>query len=201
MGAFDRFRRLERPRPERPAPPSRDESVAERFGQPEIPPDPADAAPLHCAKCGGDNPARSATCFNCGADLDTPEMRAQQEAHRERHLESQRRALMEREARKREALAAAERELERRRHAATAPTEPTPTDFAGTWNAPILSLFRWTGRIADPSLRLAAQVALAGAFIALVAYAISGPSRYGLLVLIAILLGGGTGRRYRRWWW
>src|SRR5262249_7262493 len=114
MGAFDRFRKLEDKRPERDGPPRpTPDSVAERFGQPEIPPDPSDSAPLHCAKCGGDNRATGKTCFNCGAELDTAEMRAHQVAHRATHMESQRRAEELRESRKKEALARAEAELEK----------------------------------------------------------------------------------------
>jgi hypothetical protein len=206
MGAFDRFRRLERPRPERGGPPRpADESVAERFGQPEIPPDPSDAAPLNCAKCGGDNPARSATCFNCGADLDTDEMRAHQIAWRARFAESQKRAQELREARKREAEAYAERELAKARTKAASQSAETPSTGAGDLlpgSMPLGWLLRATRAISDPGLRLGVQIAIVAAVVGLVGYGISSPSRYGLLILVGILLGGGMGgRRYRRWWW
>ncbi len=110
---------------DRAGPPSTTDGVAERFGQPEMPSDPAEAAPLNCGKCGGDNPARSETCFNCGAELDTPEMRAHQDEYRVRHVAAQQKALAMREARRHEVEAKALHELERRRSAASQPGEPT----------------------------------------------------------------------------
>ena len=79
MGAFDRFRNLEGRRPERDGGPDKTtEGVAEHFGQPDMPPDAAEAAPIRCLKCAGENPALSPSCFNCGAELDTAEVRANQ---------------------------------------------------------------------------------------------------------------------------
>jgi hypothetical protein len=203
MGAFDRFRKLERARPDRAGPPSTTDGVAERFGQPEMPSDPAEAAPLNCGKCGGDNPARSETCFSCGAELDTPEMRAHQDEYRVRHVAAQQKALAMREARRHEVEAKALHELERRRSAASQPGEPTWGQSNDAWPAqmPLVWLLRASAKVPDPWLRLGLQIAIVGGFVALAGYGLSSPNRYGLLVLVAILLGGGAGRRYRRWWW
>lgn len=208
MGAFDRFRKLEKPRPERasgPQPPT--EGVAERFGQPEMPSDPADAAPLNCGRCGADNPAKSEKCFNCDADLHTPEMRRHQEARRARYLAERERANVARETRKRESEAAAERELaERRRRNETI---RTPADERTQWwqtsRIPLMWLVNAAGSLQDPQLRLGVQVAIVAAFVALVAYAVTHPLYYGLWILIALMVGGGGGGYYRgyrrRGWW
>jgi hypothetical protein len=209
MGAFDRFRKLEKPRPERGGPTPPTDGVAERFGQPEMPSDPVESAPLNCAKCGGDSPARSETCFNCGAALDTPEMREHQEAYRVRHVEAQRKALAMRELRRKEAEEKAKLGLERRREAASQSAAPTPDRASDTFagNSPLVWLLRAAAKIPDPWVRLGVQAAIVGGVVALVCYAIASPARYGLLLLVGILVGGGYGRGYygygyrRRWWW
>jgi hypothetical protein len=206
MGAFDRFRKLENPRPERsggPTPPP--DAVAGRFGQPEMPSDPADSAPLNCGRCGADNQAKSEKCFNCDADLHTPEMRRHQEARRARFLESQQRANAARETRKREAEAAAERELAARRQRGE--QVRTPADEQNQWwsqsRIPLVWLLSAASGLPDPQLRLGVQIAIVAAFLALVVYAVTHPMMYGLWLVIILLVGGGGGgyyRRRRRWW-
>ncbi len=205
MGAFDRFRKLEKPRPERGGPerPPPD-TVADRFGQPEMPSDSADSAPLNCGRCGADNAAKSEKCFNCSADLHTPEMRRHQEARRTRFLEEKERANTARDSRKREAAAAAERELaERRRRGETI---RTPADEQNEWwnrsRIPLVWLIHAAGSLQDPQLRMGVQVAIVAAFVGLVIWAVGHPMQYGVWILIAVLVGGGGGGLYRRrrWW-
>jgi hypothetical protein len=209
-GPFDRFRNLEKPRPERDGPPEpAPESVAERFGQPEMPPDPAEAAPVHCAKCGAENQPRAGSCFNCGADLDTAEVRAHRVEEKARFAAEQRRAAVLRESRRKEAEAYAEREIARHRAQQGQSATPAAND-ADSSPVPVAWLWRATGRISDPWIRLALQIAIVCGIGALVVYGLS-PGRFGLLILVGILLGGGGymggyygyGRygRYRRWWW
>jgi len=207
---FDRFKNLERPRPEREGPPDpTPDGVAERFGQPEMPPDPSDAAPVHCSKCGAENQVRAGSCFNCGADLDTAEVRAHRVEEKARFAAEQRRAAQLRESRHKEAEAAAERELARHRAQQAQNPAGTPSDSAES-SVPVAWLWRATGRVSDPWLRLALQIGIIFGLGALVLYGLR-PGRYGLLILVGILLGGGGymggyygyGRygRYRRWWW
>ncbi|HTO06324.1 MAG TPA: zinc ribbon domain-containing protein [Myxococcota bacterium] len=213
-GPFDRFRNLERPRPEREGeaePEPTPDGVAERFGQPDMPPDASDAAPVRCPKCGGENPVRAAACFNCGAELDTPEVRAHRVEEKARFAAEQRRASAQREARRREAEAYAERELARHKAQLEQKSAPTSDVDSGQSNVPVAWLWRATGQVSDPWIRLVLQLAIIGGVGALVLYGISSPGRYGLLILVGILLGGGSyvggyygyGRygRYRRWWW
>jgi hypothetical protein len=209
MGAFDRFRNLEKRRPERDGGPDKTaEGVAERFGQPDMPPDPAEAAPIRCLKCGGENPARSNGCFNCGADLDTAEVRANQVAERANWAESQKRAAVMREAKKKEAEAYAERALaklreDQQKRVQGSPAEEATNEAWGT--VPLFWLLRLTRQVSDPWLRLGVQVALVGGIVGLVIYALGDPSRLGFLIVVGILLGGGGYSRYGRWrrrdWW
>jgi hypothetical protein len=209
-GPFDRFRNLEQARPERDAPPEpTPESVAERFGQPDMPPEASDAAPVHCAKCGAENQPREARCFNCGASLDTAEVRAHRVEEKARFAAEQRRAAEQRESRHREAEAYAEREIARYRaqQQQTQNAPPDATNDSGASNVPVAWLWRATNQVSDPWLRLGLQLGIVGGMIALVLYGLSSPGAYGLLIVVGILLGGGGygyyGRygRYRRWWW
>ena len=208
MGAFDRVRNLEKRRPERDGGPEKTtEGVAERFGQPDMPPDPAEAAPIRCLKCGGENPALSNGCFNCGAELDTAEVRANQVVERARWAESQKHAAVLREAKKKEAEAYAERALAKLRADEQARARGQVDESSGeAWGTvPLFWLLRVTRQISDPWLRLGVQVALVGGLVGLVIYALGDPSRLGFLVLVGILLGGGGYSRYGRWrrrgWW
>ena len=209
-GPFDRFRNLENPRPEREDPPEpTPESVAERFGQPEIPPDASDAAPVHCAKCGAENQPRAASCFNCGDSLDTAEVRAHRVEEKARFAAEQRRAAELRESRRKEAEAFASREIARHR-AQQGQSAGNVTTDSDESPVPVAWLWRATNKVEDPWLRLGLQLAIVFGIGALVFYGLS-PDRLGLLILVGILLGGGGwlggyygyGRygRYRRWWW
>jgi hypothetical protein len=209
-GPFDRFRNLEDPRPERedPAEPT-PESVAGRFGQPEIPPDASDAAPVHCRKCGAENQARAPSCFNCGDSLDTAEVRAHRVEEKARFAAEQRRAEVLRESRHKEAEAYAEREIARHR-AQQGQIASSDTSDSDQSPVPVAWLWRATNKVQDPWLRLGLQLAIVFGIGALVFYGLA-PDRLGLLILVGILLGGGGwlggyygyGRygRYRRWWW
>jgi len=211
MSVFDRFKKLERPRPEREEPPQpTPNSVAGRFGGPEIPPDPSEAAPVRCPKCGGENGAKTESCFNCGAELDTAEVRAHRIEEKARFSDQQRRAAALRESRKREAEAYAERELAKARAQQTLDQQAASGDGSGAWSGsvPFLWLMRAAGKIEDPWVRLGVQIALIGGLVGLVGYGISSPGRFGLLILVGILLGGGGYSRYGRWgrgryrdWW
>jgi hypothetical protein len=205
MGAFDRFRKLEGPRPERKGPAPTTEGVAERFGQPEMPADASDSLPINCAKCGADNKPKSERCYNCGADLDTLEMRAHQEKHRAQELELEKRRAERREAQKREAEATLQREVERqKKDQELIDSVPSDSPSGLASQMPIAWLWRATTRVPDGWLRLSLQLAIVGGIGALVMYGISSPTRYGLLAVVAILLGGGGGGYYyrrRRWWW
>ena len=205
MGRLDRFLRLERPRPDR-----KDGGSAaslDRFRDP--PPAPPDEdvtgerVPRSCAKCGAENNAAAPRCFNCGADLDSPEMHAHQRGER-------RRAREENEQRRREAEELAERELAKLRQEAAARREtllppPVPgtiheAPFQSAGGSPLVWLLRGLSVIEDPWYRFGARVLVIGAFLGLVFYALSSPARYPLFILAAILLGGAFGgRRWNRW--
>jgi hypothetical protein len=213
---FERFRHLERQRPDRgsdsPRDPAVDPKVASRFGgtAPAEKPDAENPeAPLGCAGCGAENSATAKFCFNCGADLGAPEMRDYQRNERARYAEDLRRAAAELETRRREETEAAKKHLEERRRAAAAAKDSAanePSEFwdsAWTQRIPVLALFRSARVISDPWLRTGARVAIGGAFCALVWYACSARYGYPLWLLLALLLGVRPrwGYGYRRWWW
>jgi len=149
-------------------------------------------------KCGAENSPVAPRCFNCDADLDTIEMRAHQKLER-------RRAVQEAEQRRREAEELAEREigkLRRQHEPGSSPVPGTthpPFDFEGA--SPLLWMLRGLRVIEDPWYRFGARLAAIGAFIGLVGYALSSPTRYPLFLLAVLLLGGGGLRRGRwdRW--
>jgi hypothetical protein len=131
-------------------------------------------------------------------------MRRHQEARRARFLDERERANVARDARKRDAAAAAERELaERQRRGETI---RTPADEQTEWwsrsRIPLLWLIHAAGSVQDPQVRLGVQVAIVAAFVALVGYAVAHPLQYGWWILIGLLIGGGGGGYYRRrrWW-
>jgi hypothetical protein len=202
VGRLERFLRLERPRPDRKD--ASGSATLDRFrdppqGKPDA--DGAEAAargPRSCAECGAENNASAARCFNCDADLETPEMRLHQKRERLR-------AAREAEQRKRENEELAQREFERLRRESEARREqPAPMPgselppFAARGSSPLLWLLQWLNAIEDPWYRLAARLGVIAAFIGLVIYALGSPARYPLFLLAALLLGG-LGPRRRRW--
>jgi hypothetical protein len=211
MGKLERFLRLERERPDRKD--AVGSGKLDRFRDPPAEPPDDDGAPpsgpLFCMRCEAENNAGAKRCFNCDAELDTPEMRAHQKRARAR---SAARA----EQQRREALEAADRMLEAQRRESAANRVPSPwsedgatvpgqapdLDFGGV--SPLAWLVRSLSVIEDPWLRVGARVALIGAFVALLWYSLSSPGRYPLFVILLLLLGGGglRGRRWRRrqWW-
>jgi hypothetical protein len=198
MGAFDRFRNLEKRRPERAEPDRAAESVVERFSQPEIPPDAAEAAPIRCLDCGVENPARSAKCGNCGANLDTAEVRASQVAERANFAASQKHLAALREARKKQGEAAAERALAELRL-----SQQQRRELFADGRSPLFLLLGWTRFVSDPQLRLALQIALVAGLAGLALWGLTSVSRlWSLVVACLLLFGGGYGRwgRRTRWW-
>jgi hypothetical protein len=206
VGKLDRFRRLERPRPERKEGGS--SAVLDRFREPAKP-DPerepeVERGPRSCAACGANNSAISLRCFNCDADLGTPEMHAHQRAER-------RSAARQSEQERKRAEQLAQQEFERIRRESEQRPAPGPFPVPGTTNlppfevqsaSPLLWLLRALGGIEDPWYRFGARLALIGALIGLILYSVSAPGRYPLLILALLLLGGGGLRGgYRRGRW
>jgi hypothetical protein len=202
VGRLERFLRLERPRPDRKD--GGGSASLDRFRDPPRA-EPEDAetgerVPRSCMKCAAQNNPGSAACFNCGADLDAPEMREHQRIER-------RRAQREAEERRREAEALAERELEKLRRESAGQREPVlppvpgtvhpPFDYAGA--SPLVWALRGLQVIQDPWYRFAARLAVIGTFIGLVVWSLSSPARYPFFLLAVLLLGGGGLRRRRRW--
>jgi Flp pilus assembly protein TadB len=65
---------------------------------------------------------------------------------------------------------------------------------------PLIALLRATGRIANPWLRGALQIAMIGGFVWLVVWSVLEPGRYGVMLLLLALLGVvPRWRRRRRW--
>jgi hypothetical protein len=203
VGRLDRFLRLERARPDRKEGAS--SGSLDRFRDAPLPEpeDPgADRFARSCMKCGAENNSGASACFNCGADLDSPEMREHQRVERGR-------ARRQAEERRREAEALAEREVEKLRRESAARAEPVLTPVPGTVHPPFdfgsASPLVWAMRglqvIQDPWYRFAARLALIGAFAGLVVWSLSSPARYPFFLLAVLLLGGGgfRRRRWRRW--
>jgi hypothetical protein len=212
VSKLDRFRRLEGPRPDRKDAGSA--AVLDRFRDPPQPGPDGDPgsettggerAARSCAECGANNSAISLKCFNCGADLSTPEMLEHQRGER-------RRAARRSEEERRRAEELAQREFERIRRETEARPEAGPIPVPGTTNlppfgfesaSPLLWMMRALGAIEDPWYRFGARLALVGVFVGLILYSVSAPGRYPLLILALLLLGGGGLRagRYRRGRW
>jgi len=204
VGRLDRFRRLERARPDRKEGGSA--AVLDRFREPSEESDPADKdaagrGPRSCAACGAENNAGVARCFNCDADLETPEMRAHQRHER-------RRAEREAEEQRKAAEALAQREFERIRRETEARRAPVREPIPGTTDlppfelgsaSPLVWLLRSLRVIEDPWYRFGARLLVISAFVGLLVFSLSGPQRYPFLILAVLLLGGGMGGRRGRW--
>jgi hypothetical protein len=215
VGRLDRFRRLERERPDRKDAGS--SAVLDRFREQPKEPDDDEGAPeggpRSCVECGAENNAGAARCFNCDADLETPEMRAHQRRERrraEREAEEQRER--EEQERRKQAEELAQREFERIRRETEARRDPMSEPIPGTANpppfefgraSPLVWIMRTLGSIEDPWYRFGARLAVFTAFVGLLLYSLSSPNRYPLLILALLLLGGGMAGprrdRWRRW--
>jgi hypothetical protein len=199
VGRLERFLRLERARPDRKD--AGGSATLDRFREPpqgtadDDPVEAPERGPRNCAKCGAENNAGAARCFNCDADLETPEMRVHQRRERLR-------AVREAERQRREAEELAQREFERLRREPAGPLPipgtQQPAPFETRTGSPLVWLLQWLSAIEDPWYRFAARTAVIAAFVGLVIYALGSPARYPLFLLAALLLGG-LGPRRRRW--
>jgi ribosomal protein L40E len=203
MGAFDRFRRLERSRREHAgdAPPPRE--TLDRFRDPTPPLAEEGAAWLTkpCVKCGAENGALAERCTQCDADLGTDEMRAHRAVQRTREREMRERAAEPRVEREREAEEALERaRAGRQRRIETAASDEGKERIGDLdWSRPLVALLRATRWIRSPWLRLGAQLGLVGGFVAAIFWSLLGSQRYPIIVLFLLLLGVAPSWR-RRWW-